>query len=110
MIKEAPVFDRSDRIHKIGRQLVIGHQAALGAVLPFREPRDHLRLQLISVQLLRAVAGDPADHPLVKRDRSTLLRVVRLRARLNPDAVIVERIGPHARPVAITIAAVARVA
>ena len=109
MVKEPPVFDRSDGIDQIRRQFVEGHQAALGAVLAFGEPGDELRFQLIGIQRLAAIAGDPADQAVVERDGGALLGVVRLRARLDGDAGIVERVRAHPRAVAITVSAVTRI-
>ena len=97
MLKEAPVFNRRDRIHQVRRQFVKGDQAALGAILPLRKASNELRFQLIRFQRLAAVAGDLADHTVVESYRGALLGVVRLRAGMNGDGRIVEGVGAHPR-------------
>ena len=53
VLEEAPVLDGQHRLHQVLRNLVVGEQAALGAVGVFAEAGDQQRLQLIAGQRLR---------------------------------------------------------
>ena len=48
VLKEAPVLDGQHGLHQVGRNFVVGEQAALGAVGVVAEPGDEQRLQFVT--------------------------------------------------------------
>ncbi len=58
VLEEAAVLDAQHRLNQIRRNLVIGEQAALGAVGALAQPGDQQRLQLIAGQRLPMRVGD----------------------------------------------------
>ena len=62
VLEEAAVFDGQNGLDQIGRNLVVGEQAALGAVGVVAEAGDEQRLQLIAGQRLAVIVGDGLHH------------------------------------------------
>ena len=62
MLKEAAVLDGEDGVDEVRpRELVIGDQAALGAIGVVAEAGDQQRLELIAGERLAVVVGDGVD-------------------------------------------------
>ena len=53
VLEEAAVFDGDDGLHHVRRDVVVGDEAALGAVLVFGERGDELRLELVGARARR---------------------------------------------------------
>ena len=95
--EEAAVLDGGDGLDQRGRQLVVGDDAAFGAVGAFGEAGDELGLELVGGELLLRIAGDAGDHAIVEGDCGAFLRMVGLRAGMHADAVAAKLIGAHRR-------------
>ena len=80
MLEKAPVLDGHDRIHQIGRDLVIGEKAALDAVSAGAQPGNEQRLELVAGQLLAVRIGNRIDHPVADMNGGAVGRVIGLRA------------------------------
>ena len=57
VLEEAAVFDGDHRMHQVLRNLVVGDQAALGAVGVFAQAGDQQRLQFIAGQRLAVIVA-----------------------------------------------------
>ena len=62
VLEEAAVLDGHDGVDQIVRNLVVGEQAALGAVGVVAQAGDEQRLELIAGQPLAMVVGDGLHH------------------------------------------------
>ena len=58
VLKEAAVFDGDDGMNKVGRNLVVGEQAALGAVGVLAQAGDQQRFEFIAGERLAVIVGD----------------------------------------------------
>jgi hypothetical protein len=63
VLEEAAVLDGQHRLHQILRNLVVGEQAALGAVGVVAQAGDEQRLQFIAGKRLAVIVGDRLHHP-----------------------------------------------
>ena len=63
VLEEAAVLDGQHGVDQIRRNLVVGEQAALGAVGVVAEAGDEQRLQLIAGQRLAVIVGDRIAQP-----------------------------------------------
>src|SRR4051794_37381 len=80
MAEEAAVLDGCDRIHQNFWDIRVLDQPPLGASLAFEQRSHQLRLELVSVKVLRGtIDADLADLPIVKADVRGFAVVVRLR-------------------------------
>jgi hypothetical protein len=62
VLKEAAVFDGEHGLHQVGRNLVVGDEAALGAVGVVAQAGDEQRLKLVAGERLAVVVGDGLDN------------------------------------------------
>ena len=62
VLEEAAVLDGQHGLDEGLRNLIVGEQAALGAVGVFTEAGDELRLQFITGQRLAVIVGDGIDN------------------------------------------------
>ena len=79
VLKKAAVLDGQHRLHQVGRNLVVGHQPAFGAVGVVAQAGNQQRLQLIARQRLAMVVGDRFHPPAADANGRAILRVIRLR-------------------------------
>ena len=84
VFEESPVFNGQHSLHQVRRNLVVGEQAALGAIGVFAEAGDQQRLQLIAGERLPMVVGDGVDHAVADVDGGASSGVIGLRARDEP--------------------------
>ncbi len=105
VLKEVPVFNCDDGLHHLLRNLIVGDEAALGAVLVFGERGDQLRFELIGAES-NAILGSNALHYAVACvDRGSVGVVIAIRTRLDEDIVAVELVSPHLRVSVVSCAA-----
>ena len=83
VLEEAAVFDGDDGLHHVRRDLVVGDEAALGAVLVFGEGGDELRLELVACQGGAVFGGDGLHHAVGGDDGGAVGGEVALRAGLD---------------------------
>ena len=63
MLKKAAVLNGDDGMHKIGRNLVVGEHAALGALGALAQAGDEQRLELVARKSLAVLVGDGLTTP-----------------------------------------------
>ncbi len=93
VLKEAAIFDGGDGLHHARRDVGVGDEAALGAVLVFGESGDELGLKLVGTQGGTVVRGDALDFAAGGVDGGAVGGVVGLRAGLDGNAGAVELKG-----------------
>ena len=62
VLEEVAVFDGDDGLHHARRDLLVGDEAALGAVLVFGERGDELRLEFVGAEGGSVFGGDALDR------------------------------------------------
>ena len=87
VLEEAPVLDGQNSIDHILRNLVVGEQAALGAVGVVAQAGNQQRLQLIAGKPLAMIVGDRLHHASADVDRGRVRRVKGLRAGAHGDGL-----------------------
>ncbi len=93
MLEEATVFDGGDGLDQVRRDLFVGDEAALGAVLVFGERGDELGLELVAAEGGAVFGGDALDFAVGGGDGGAVGGVVALGAGLDEDGVAVELEG-----------------
>jgi len=93
VIEEVTVFDRDDGLHHLGRNVLVGDEAALGAVFVFGQGGDELWLQLVGTEGGSVFGGDALNDAVAGVDGGAVGVVVALRAGLDEDVVAIELIG-----------------
>ena len=81
VLEEAAVFDGEDGLDEVLRDLVVGDEAALGAVGVFAEAGDEKGFEFVAGERLAVVVGDGVDDAVGDVDGGAVLGVVGLRAR-----------------------------
>ena len=107
VLKEAPVLDGQNRLHQVLRNLVVGEQAALGAVGIVAQAGNQQRLQLIAGQRLAMIVGDRLHHAGADVDGRAVLRVIGLRAGAHGDGLHALLVGSQRRSLRCAIGGVA---
>ena len=86
VLEESPVFDRQHGIdHHLGDVGVV-HHLALRTLFGVEQRRHQLRLQFVCEKVI-ALAGDPANPPILNDDVRRFRAVVALRPRRDLDPV-----------------------
>ena len=110
VLKEAAVLDGQHGLHQIWRNLVVGDQAALGAVGVVAQAGDQQRLQFIAGQRLAVIVGDRLHHAGADADGGAVLRVIGLRAGAHGDGLHAFGVGSQLRSLRGAIGGVAGLA
>ena len=97
VLKEAAVLNGQDGLDQVLRNLVVGDQAALGAVGIVAEAGDEQRLQLIAGQRLAMIVGDGFHHAGADADGCAVLRMIGLRTGAHGDGLRALRVGSQRR-------------
>jgi hypothetical protein len=87
VLEEAAVFDGEDSLHHLWRNLFVGDDEALAAVLVFGECGDELRLELIGGERGAVLGGDGLHGAAGGVDGGAVGGEVALRAGLDEDVV-----------------------
>ena len=95
MLEEAAVFNGQHRMHQVLRDLVVGDEAALGAVGVFAEAGDQFGLELVAGQRLTAIVGNGIHLAILDLNGGAVLGVIGLRAGKDGDAVVARAVGAH---------------
>lgn len=93
VIEEVAIFDGDDGLHHVRRNLVVGDEAALGAVLVFGEGGDELRFEIVGAELGSVLGGDALNDAAGGVDGGTVGGVEALWAGFDEDVVAVELEG-----------------
>ncbi len=93
VLEEAAVFDGGDGLDHARGDLVVGDEAALGAVLVFGEGGDELGLELVGAERGAVFGGDALDGAAGGVDGGAVGGVEGLGAGLDEDGVAVELEG-----------------
>ena len=93
VLEEVAVFDRGDGLDHARRDLFVGDEAALDAVLVFGESGDELGFELVRGERCTVFGGDALYFATGGIDGGTVGGVVAFRAGLDEDVVAVELVG-----------------
>ncbi len=93
VIEEAAVFDGGNGLHETLRNLVVADEAALGAVLVFRERGDELGLQLVGAEGDAGFGGDLLDYAAGGGNGGAVSGVEALWAGFDEDVIAIELEG-----------------
>ena len=97
MVEEVAVFNGEDGLDEAGWDLLVGDEAALGAVLVFREGGDELGLELVGLECGAVFRGDALDLAIGGVDGGAVGVVVALSAGLDEDVIAVDGEGAKLR-------------
>src|SRR5581483_2533413 len=76
MLEKPAVFDGQNRVHQHLGHFVIAHHLALGTLVALKKRSDHLRLELIGIELGARAALDAFYAPVTNADRGRFRAVV----------------------------------
>ena len=110
MLEEAAVFNGDDGMNEIRRNLVVGEEAALGALRALAQAGDEQRLELVAGKLLAVRVGDRIHHAAADVDGGAVGRVIRLRAGLHRDLLHAFAVGSQLRSLRCAVTRVAGIA
>src|ERR1700758_5375559 len=79
------------------RNLIVGNEAALGAVGVFAEAGDEDRFELIAGEGLALVVADGVDHTVADVNCGAILGMIGLRAGGDGNASVALAVGAHGR-------------
>lgn len=105
VLEEVTVFDGGDGLNQARGDLLVGDQAALGAVLVFGEGGDELGFELVGAEGCAVFRGDALDYAVRGDDGGAVGGVEAFGARLDEDVVGVELEGAKLGIVVVTGAA-----
>jgi len=97
MLEEAAVFNRQHRLHHGGRNLAVGDQPTLGAILVLRQRRDELRLKFVSGQRSAVFRSDALHLAIFRGNGRAIHREVALRAWLDQDGIAMKLVAAQLR-------------
>ena len=92
--EEATVFNGGDGGNEVGREILVGDEAALGVVL-VGEAGDEEGLQLVGGERAAVFADNLGDGVVGKADGGAVLRVVGLGAGMDGDGAGVFGVSAH---------------
>ena len=95
MLEKVSVFDGDDGLYHLGRDVIVGDQAPLGAVLVFGEGGDQLWFELVGAEGCSIFSGDALHCAAAGVDSGSVGVVVALRPGFDEDVVAIELVGSH---------------
>src|SRR5579859_4934392 len=101
VLKEAPIFNRDDRINQDLWHVVVSDKPLFCATLAIKETGDKLRFKLVSVESASTLLSDTVDFASAYVDGGGLRGVVGLRAGMNLDVVFAFFVSTDLRLAAI---------